>query len=71
MVCKVIGVREANFSADDGTEVLGYRVSISTPIDPTAGKGFEAENHYVSKRKLDSWGITDAIAMVGQSVDMF
>ena len=70
MTMKIVGARESNFTGRDGTVVEGYMVSLTSPVPEGQGKGVNAESHYVTKAKLDSWGI-DIIASVGQPAEVF
>ena len=67
---KICGVRTANFTGRDGTVIEDFPVSFSSPISSDAGKGIEAESHYITKAKLDNWGI-DIMAAVNRNADVF
>ena len=70
MTKKIVGVREASFVGRDGSTVEGYMISMTSPVPEGTGKGVDAESHYVTKAKLQLWGI-DPLACVGQQADIF
>ena len=70
MTKKIVGARESCFTGRDGTTVEGYMVSLTSPVPEGQGKGVDAESHYVTKAKLNSWGI-DILASVGQTAEVF
>ena len=67
---KIVGARKANFTPRDGSLVEGFMVSMTSPIASDLGTGVDAECFYITKAKLDSWGI-DIMAVVGRKADVF
>lgn len=67
---KIAGARVSNFTGRDGTQVEGFLISLTSPIPVDQGKGIDAESHYITKAKLDSWGI-DIMASIGRTANVF
>lgn len=65
----VIGYERSCFKTKENTEVSGYFLYLTVPVEAAAGKGNASERIYLSDAKLSAIGI-DIDKLVGREVQI-
>lgn len=53
---KIVGIKRSNFTTEDKTEITGYNVYCTYPIEKDKGEGFGTDRLYITDRKLQNTG---------------
>lgn len=68
---KVVGYARSNFMAkDSGNEITGYNIYITSPINPTTGKGVSCDRIYLTDAKLAASNV-DIAGIIGREVTVY
>jgi hypothetical protein len=68
---KISGFARNNFVLrDSGTQITGYNVYLSTPVNPALGEGEQVDRIYLSDAKLAACGV-DIKEAYGKDVTVY